>query len=252
MKDEYQLFVDKFKPKLTTDDCYTPECIYQEVLKWTGERYGVRTEDVVRPFYPGGDYQNFHYPERCTVVDNPPFSIFKQIVVFYVNHGIRFFLFAPGLTAMGVVASVKPMPVTLIAAGASVTYANGAVVNTSFVTNLDCPDVIARSEPELRRRICEVNKKNVKKHKKTIRKLAYPSCVVTGASMNRLSVYGVEYAVRSSQCCFVRKLDGQKQSIFGGGLLLSERAAAERAAAERIILSDREIEIQKMLTEQEN
>ena len=37
--------------------------------------------------------------------------------------------------------------------------------------------------------------------------------------------------------------DGQREkgdAIFGGGLLLSERAAAERAAAERWALSDRE------------
>ena len=28
----YQAFVDKFKPKKTTDDCYTPENIYKVVL----------------------------------------------------------------------------------------------------------------------------------------------------------------------------------------------------------------------------
>ena len=44
----------------------------------------------------------------------------------------------------------------------------------------------------------------------------------------------------------------EKEDIFGGGLLLAERAAAERAAAERaaaerVPLSDRELQIQKMI-----
>ena len=30
---EYQAFVDKFKPKKTTDDCYTPKNIYEVVSK---------------------------------------------------------------------------------------------------------------------------------------------------------------------------------------------------------------------------
>ena len=30
----YDEFVDKFKPKLTTDDCYTPPIVYEAVLKW--------------------------------------------------------------------------------------------------------------------------------------------------------------------------------------------------------------------------
>ena len=61
----------------------------------------------------------------------------------------------------------------------------------------------------------------------------------------------------------VTKLDAMgKRVIFGGGLLLSERAAAERAAAERAAaeraaaehyeLSDREKEIQKGLGKHEN
>lgn len=29
--DEYRAFVDKFKPRKTTDDCYTPDNVYQAV-----------------------------------------------------------------------------------------------------------------------------------------------------------------------------------------------------------------------------
>ena len=31
---QYTAFVDKFKPKLTTDDCYTPENVYDAVADW--------------------------------------------------------------------------------------------------------------------------------------------------------------------------------------------------------------------------
>lgn len=31
VSEEYKKFVDKFKPKKTTDDCYTPELVYDAV-----------------------------------------------------------------------------------------------------------------------------------------------------------------------------------------------------------------------------
>lgn len=33
----YEEFVDKFKPKKTTDDCYTPDAIYKAVKDWAVE-----------------------------------------------------------------------------------------------------------------------------------------------------------------------------------------------------------------------
>lgn len=35
----YQAFVDKFKPKKTSDDCYTPANIYEAVAAWVAEEY---------------------------------------------------------------------------------------------------------------------------------------------------------------------------------------------------------------------
>ena len=32
--EDYKAFVEKFKPKKTTDDCYTPANIYEAVLEW--------------------------------------------------------------------------------------------------------------------------------------------------------------------------------------------------------------------------
>ena len=70
---EYDAFLDKFKRKLTTDDCYTPDNVYNAVADWVAEEYRLDRACFVRPFYPGGDYQSYDYPPECVVVDNPPF-----------------------------------------------------------------------------------------------------------------------------------------------------------------------------------
>ena len=77
---EYREFVEKFKPKKTTDDCYTPPEIYDVVLDYVVDRYGVAREKVMRPFWPNGDYEREQYPTGCVVVDNPPFSLLSKIV----------------------------------------------------------------------------------------------------------------------------------------------------------------------------
>ena len=69
--EKYSEFVEKFKPKLTTDDCYTPPLVYEAVKDWACEEYGISPDSIVRPFYPGGDYEHFHYPDGCVVLDNP-------------------------------------------------------------------------------------------------------------------------------------------------------------------------------------
>lgn len=88
----YEEFVAKFNkeaPK-TTDDCYTPPDIYEVVLDWAKEHLNIGDRPVVRPFYPGGDFENYDYPENCVVVDNPPFSIFARILKWYNERGIIF------------------------------------------------------------------------------------------------------------------------------------------------------------------
>lgn len=95
----YEEFIEKFKPKLTTDDCATPERVYDAVLGWVVKEYGIDPKRVLRPFWPGMDYQQQEYPEGCVVVDNPPFSILSKICEWYLNRNIKFFLFAPSLTA---------------------------------------------------------------------------------------------------------------------------------------------------------
>ena len=144
---EYDAFTEKFKPKKTTDDCYTPPLVYDAIRDWACSEYGIDPACIVRPFYPGGDYERFDYPDGCVVLDNPPFSILSKICEFYIDRGIAFFLFAPSLTAFSSRSVVLRM--NHIICDAVITYENGAVVHTAFVTSFG--GNIAQSAPTLRK-----------------------------------------------------------------------------------------------------
>ena len=255
--EEYNDFLDKFEGKKTTDDCYTPDNIYEVVAEYVATKYKKNRKDFVRPFYPGGDYQAEKYKKGVVVVDNPPFSILAEIVDYYVDKGTPFFLFAPALAAMNYVTRDT---VTAVCIYESVTYENGASVATSFITNMEDADVIAVTDPEFSKNLRETNEANEKAMKKSLPKYEYPDEVITAAKMGWLSKCGQSLTIKRSDALYIRALDAQKEdggSIFGGALLLSERAAAERAAAERAAaeraaatkwkLSEREKEIVKGL-----
>ena len=225
--EEYDEFVDKFKPKLTTDDCYTPANIYEAVRSWAVENYHLEGAPIIRPFYPGADYTKVSYPEACVVIDNPPFSILTQICRWYQ-------------------------------VGCDVVYENGASVSTSFVTNLG--DYKIETPPELFQAVDAANDDNLRAMRKELPRYSYPVelCCV---QMNTLAKYGQHLRIPAIDCVFTRALDAQREmdkAIFGGGFLLSfsasaekaaaekaaaEKAAAEKAAAQRWPLSDRELEL---------
>lgn len=146
----YEEFVAKFKknaPK-TTDDCYTPQPVYEVVKEYALKLAGLTEETCtpVRPFYPGGDYRNYDYPSDAYVIDNPPFSILSEIRQFYIEKGIKYFLFAQYKMLFGNMNTCKD---TLIAVEAPITYQNGVKVHTAFVTNVPDPEIIIMTAPEL-------------------------------------------------------------------------------------------------------
>ncbi|MCQ2317244.1 MAG: chromosome partitioning protein ParB, partial [Bacteroidales bacterium] len=222
---EYQAFVDKFKPKKTTDDCYTPEGVYNAVRDWVFEEYALPSDtQVIRPFWPGGDYENEQYPEGCIVIDNPPFSILSKIKRWFDEHGVRYFLFAPGLTLFSNVLKSG----CAIVIKADITYENGARIGTGFITNLE-PDTAFRTAPKLQHAIEEAQKTDGKK----LPAYAYSHAIATAANVQRISEF--DYRVKRSEVYAIRKADNSPpgKALFGGGFIISERAAAERAAAER-------------------
>lgn len=228
--DEYNDFVDKFKEKKTTDDCYTPDNVYEAVADFVASNYGVKREDMVRPFYPGGDYRNEKYPEGCCVVDNPPFSILAEIQRFYQERGIPFFLFGPTLTIF----SAGVPGVCYIPCCTAITYENGASINTSFLTNMET-GIAVRTLPKLNEAVNAANEENLAKIKRHNHKYSYPSEVITAAMVSRWSCLGVDFSVRTDECMKISALDAQREegsSIYGGGYLLSEAAAEAAASAE--------------------
>ena len=229
----YSEFIDKFKPKRTTDDCFTPQNIYDAVREFVFEEYdlpdGIR---VMRPFYPGGDYQAEDYSGDCIVIDNPPFSILGQIIRFYMERGIKFFLFAPGLTLFnyGGIYGVN----FVVTGSSNIMFENGAKVNLGFVTSLGNDKIYCC--PRLSDRLDEINKENQKALTQNVPKYDYPHNVVNAARLGYLSTHGTELRIKAKDAKFIRALDAQRKhgkALFGGGFLLSEKAAAEKAAAEK-------------------
>lgn len=245
---DYAGFVEKFKPKKTTDDCYTPPAVYEAVKAWACQKYSIDPARTVRPFWPGGDYEHFDYPDGAVVLDNPPFSCLAKIVRFYQARQIHYFLFAPGLTALG----LTRHGAGIVYADSRITYHNGAVVNTAFATSYG-PNVVEIA-PDLGKAV-----KDAQRRGRTIKQTVYqyPPNLLTTQGVLALARHGVPYALPRQEAVFVRTLDEMKaegKEAFGGALLISDAAAARKTDAEQAVphpdtptrvwtLSDREMKI---------
>lgn len=222
--DDYDAFVDKFKPKKTTDDCYTPPDVYDTVLQWVTDEYGIQGRPVVRPFWPGGDYQHETYPAGCVVIDNPPFSILSKICRWYLERDIDFFLFAPYLTNFS-----ADIPVNHIVTNTTIVYENGAKVTTAFLTTLG--DDFIRTAPGLSQAINAVQDA----HKPApLPSYQYPGEVLTVSRVGQLDHYGIDLRVSRSEVARISRLDSQKtagKTIFGYGFLMGRTLQARYAEA---------------------
>lgn len=245
----YDEFVEKFKPKKTTDDCYTPPAVYEAVKNWVVKEYNLEGKEIVRPFYPGGDFENYDYPADCVVIDNPPFSIMSKIVRWYTEKNIKFFLFAPHLTLF------SGASCSFLVTDSQIIYENGANVKTSFVTNMDKYKV--RSANDLRLAIIKAQENE---EKTNLPKYDYPNHVVTSSKLGKLVNRGFEFFFEDKDVSFTRALDSQrphKKTLFGAGFLVSDQKALEQKALEQKLreqeqricweLSDREKEVIKNL-----
>lgn len=250
--DEYDAFVDKFNEEvpLTTDDCYTPPVVYDLVRDFVNDKVTpLAGRKIVRPFFPGGDYKDLsQYPEGCVVLDNPPFSIFTEIVRFYLEHNIDFFLLGPQTTLSSGMCEVCYLPSNVL-----ITYENGAKVPTGFVTNLK-KDIRIWVEPTLRQSILEAQKTEVH----NVGKYNLPDNVTTVARLGKIANCG-ELIIYTNECRMIKSIEGLDEldkGLFGGGFILSTEAAerareaaerarevAERARAIDINLSERELAI---------
>ena len=245
---DYDNFVDKFEAKKTTDDCYTPKEVYKIIIDYVNEKCDLTNKKIIRPFYPGGDYESIDYDNNCVIIDNPPFSIISKICKYYIEKDIKFFLFCPHLTAFS-----SKNDATYIIANADVTYENGATIKTAFVSNMfGNAKIIA--DAELNKKFKELQGKN----KANLPKYKYPENIITVSKIAYFVDKGVSLTFYKNEVEHCRQLDDQKKhgkTLFGSGFLASNKAAAAVAAAvgdkkDNVIvwkLSPRELEIIKKL-----
>lgn len=260
---EYEEFVEKFKPKLTTDDCYTPPLVYDAVADWVAKEYNIDRSQFLRPFKPCGDYQSEKYGMFDVVVDNPPFSILQDICKWYMERGILFFLFAPHLTSISTLRGVS-----VVVTNSEIVYHNGARVRTAFRTNLD-PSAM-RTSTELAQAIDEAMAATLADDKKQVPRYEFPDEVLTVSRLAHCVKYGVDCSFSWDEVEQVRSLDSMKaegKALFGSGYLLSDearerlQAAREQAAREQArrdtsgyvwTISERERAIIERLNEKSN
>lgn len=239
----YEKFVDKFKVRHTTDDCLTPPKVYDAVERWVCDKYGISKERVVRPFWPGMDYRNELYSAEQVVVDNPPFSILSEICRWYDKQGIPFFLFAQEKTLF----SVNHGSENYVVADCDITYDNGAVVRTGYVTNLGEDKVLlSKSLHDAVDQAVKATQDEtaVRKGKKKATRYEMPYNVITAARISTFVKWqDCDIGIPSSDCAYIRNLDnpdGSKIKLYGQGFLLSRRAAETMEELDHLRLHKKE------------
>ena len=219
----YEEFVDKFKHKKTTDDCYTPPTVYNAILEWVRKKCDIEGKNIVRPFYPGGDYENYPYMPDDVVVDNPPFSILSKICRFYLDRHIPYFLFGPHLTLFS---SKLSHTVIVVGSRGNIKYENGAIVATGFLSNM-FGDVAAMTAPDLAE---DIRKAQDEAKSSPLPKYVYPDNVVSVSLLEKIVNGNAEILIRNDECVKISKLDSQtayKKACFGSALLVSDRKSEE-------------------------
>ena len=238
---DYESFVAKFQNKeKTTDDTYTPPDVYDAVLAYVRSIYPMEGKEILRPFYPGGDYEHAEYPDNGVVIDNPPFSMFTKICRFYSERKIPFFLFGPGLT---IFSCLKYCSVVVVAS--QIEFSNGAKVRCNFATNL-IGDVLVTIAPELSRAIAVCPSQT---QKVGLPKYRYPKELLSVSDLQTMAKGDEAFSIRRGEAKLIRNLDlhPKKSGLFGDHLLISKAAAAKAAAVKAaaanaipILLSERE------------
>ena len=200
-----------------------PPDIYEAVLDYVRSIYPMEGKEVLRPFYPGGDYEHAEYPEDGVVIDNPPFSMFTKICKFYSERKIPFFIFGPGLT---IFSCLKYCSVVVIAP--EIKFSNGVKIHCNFATNL-IGDVLVTISPELSKTIAACPSQP---QKANFTKYQYPKELLGVTDLQTMAKGNLPFSVKRSEAVLVRNLDKhpKKCGLYGDHLLISEAAAVKTAA----------------------
>ena len=222
---DYESFLAKFadNPK-TTDDCFTPKDVYEAVVRYVGTVVDLSDKVILRPFFPGGDYENAEYPENGIVIDNPPFSMFLPIVKFFTARRIPFFLFGPGMT---IVWASKYC--TVLCINNNIVFENGASVACNFASNL-FGDIVAMTAPMLSDFIAACKSQNTKQKQS---QYVYPDNMLCVSELQAICKGGVDFAVSRDETHMIDKMDlhPKKCNIFGTRFLVSDDVVRRKQEA---------------------
>lgn len=212
--EEYKRWCAHFddRPK-TTDDCYTPRAVIDFVEDYFCDYYNIDREKIIRPFYPGGDYENEDYTDKV-VLDNPPFSLLTKIVQFYQKHGVKFVLFCNGTTG-----TTKMYGLLTYHIGGTVIYENGARVNTAFVTNMNETEAIV-SDRDFSDKLEKLT------NKATRQKCKYEIDEITLATVKKC-----DWVLLKSE--IIEDIHKTRKDAFGIGYKITKEAGIRRNEAER-------------------
>ena len=216
---DYESFLAKFadNPK-TTDDCFTPADVYEAVVKYVDSLIDLSDKEILRPFFPGGDYENAEYPEDGIVIDNPPFSMYTDICKFFSVREIPFFIFGPGMTITSCCRFC-----TAVVLACDIIFENGAKVHCGFATNL-LGDEIIRNAPQLNKAITNCPSQDITNH---FPSFEYPAELLSISDMKTMCRGGVDFSVKRSEAVITKKLDN-KGSLYGEHFLLSAMKSEEK------------------------
>lgn len=230
--EEYKAWLEKFDNKYTTDECFTPPNIYNAVVDYCKSHYKINNLEIIRPFYPNGDYKKENY-ENKIVIDNPPFSILKSIVDFYTSNSIPFFLFCDARYANQY---IKNKDVCVIVTQVGVIYENGVNVSTSFITNLEQGTAI-KVDGVLYNKL-----KAIQKTKEGMQKVKYPKNVFSCPLLGPIAKQGIIFEIKNNELQYISNLNGRR--LYGGGFITTDEVS------ERIIKKRKEEYEREELTEE--
>lgn len=221
---DYESYIKKFEGNKTTDDTYTPRDVFEAVLQYVSEIYDLKGKQILRPFYPGGDFENAIYPADGVVIDNPPFSIFKKVVSFFAARKIPFFLFGPGMTILNV---FKYCSVVIVSP--AIRFENGANVRCNFATNLfDQKRVTTATRLTQLLKQCESQQ-----NANSITLYDYPEQVLSVSDLQTMARGNDDFCLTEKEAVIIESLNGRK--LFGPHLLIGFNNALRKLEIKREI-----------------
>lgn len=132
-----------------------------EVNQYVKQTLGSNTDTIVTPFSSGYNYRTYDYTGK-QVVDFPSFSQIKEIIEFYNENSIKYFLYIPSVCDLIGLSQIEDN--TVIDTNVNLIDKNLTEMGISFVTNLISGNYALKTAPALRQTLITTNasKRNAK------------------------------------------------------------------------------------------